>query len=52
MVNLTLRIDQADNTLKEEQLNLSSADKNVLASAVAAKLVDLAGQVPLKGANQ
>jgi hypothetical protein len=52
MVNLTLRIDQADNTLKEEQLNLSSADKNALASAVAAKLVDLAGQVPLKGANQ
>jgi len=51
MVSLTLRIDQADNTLKEEQLNLSSADKNALASTVAAKLVELAGQVPLKGAN-
>jgi WD40 repeat protein len=52
MVNLTLRIDQSDNTLKEEQLNLSSADKNALASAVAVKLVDLAGQIPLKSANQ
>jgi hypothetical protein len=51
MVNLTLRIDQADNTLKEERLNLNSADKNALASTVAAKLVELARQVPLKGAN-
>jgi WD40 repeat protein len=46
LVNLTLRIDQADTTLKEEQLSLDSADKNVLASAVAAKLVSMAGQIP------
>jgi hypothetical protein len=51
MVNLTLRIDQADNTVKEEKLNLSSEDKGVLASAVAAKLVEMAGQVPLEGAK-
>jgi WD40 repeat protein len=50
-VSLRLRIDQAGKTLKEEKLNLSSADKNALASAVAAKLVDMAGQVPLKGAK-
>jgi hypothetical protein len=52
IVSLTLRIDQGDNTLKEESLNLSSADKNALASTVAAKLVELAGQVPLNGGNQ
>jgi hypothetical protein len=46
LVNLTLRIDQADTTLKEEQLSLDSADKNALASAVAAKLVSMAGQIP------
>jgi len=51
MVSLTLRIDQADNTLKEEKLNLSSDDKNTLAGAIAAKFVDMAGQVPLKGTN-
>ena len=51
MVSLRLRIEQAGKIVKEERLNLSSADKNALASTVAAKLVELAGQVPLKGAN-
>jgi hypothetical protein len=50
-VNLRLRIDQSGKTVKEERLNLSSADKNALASAVAVKLVELAAQVSLKGAN-
>ena len=48
-VSLRLRIDQAGKTLREEQLKLGSADKNALASAVATKLIDLAGQIPLKG---
>jgi hypothetical protein len=52
MVALTLRIDQADNTIKEEQLSLSGADKNALAAAIAAKLVAMAGQVPLEGATK
>ena len=52
IVSLRLRIDRGDGTVTEEQLNMSSAEKNALASAVAAKLVDLAGQVPLKGAKQ
>jgi hypothetical protein len=52
MVSLRLRIERAGKTFGEERLNLSSADKNALASAVAAKLVDLAGQIPLKSANQ
>jgi hypothetical protein len=51
MVSLRLRIDQTGKIMKEERLKLSSADKNALASTVAAKLVELAGQVPLKGAN-
>jgi len=52
MVTLTLRIDQADNTIKEDHLSLSITDKNALATAVAAKLVEMAGQVPLNAAKQ
>jgi WD40 repeat protein len=51
LVSLRLRIDQAGKTLQEERLNLGIADTNALANAVAAKLIDLAGQVPLKGAT-
>jgi len=50
-VSLRLRIDQPGKTLGEERLSLSSADKNALASAVAAKLIDMAAQVPLKDAT-
>ena len=49
-VSLRLRIDQAGKTLGEERLNLSIADKNVLASTVATKLIDMAAQVQLKDA--
>jgi WD40 repeat protein len=52
MVTLNLRIDQEDNTIKEDTLTLSSADKSLLASAIAAKLVAMAGQVPLQGVKQ
>ena len=52
LVSLRLRIDQAGKKLREERLNLSSADKNALASAVAAKLVDMAGQIPPESAKQ
>ena len=51
IVHLKLRIKQGDKTIKEIELNLSNADKNILASAVAAKLVEMAGQIPLKSAN-
>jgi WD40 repeat protein len=44
-VSLRLRIEQAGKTVREERLNLSSADKNALASAVAAKLVTMAEEV-------
>jgi hypothetical protein len=52
LVSLRLRIDQAGKKLREERLNLSSADKNALASAVAAKLVDMAGQIPPESAKR
>ncbi len=51
-VSLRLRIEQTGKTVREERLSLSRADKNALASAVAAKLFELAGQVPLEGAKQ
>lgn len=52
MVSLRLRIEQAGKTVREERLNMDSADKAALASAVSAKLVELAGQVPLNSAKQ
>jgi hypothetical protein len=52
MAALTLRIDRADNTIKEDHLSLSIADKKALATAVAAKLAEMAGQVPLNAAKQ
>lgn len=52
MVNLRLRISQEGKTLKEERLSLDTGDKNALASAVSAKLVELASQVPLERAKQ
>jgi hypothetical protein len=44
-VELTLRIDQGDNTLKETPLSMSSADRKAIADKVAAKLVEMAGPV-------
>ena len=52
MVDLRLRIEQAGKMVKEEKLTLSSADKSALAIAVAAKLVAMAGQVPVEGATE
>jgi hypothetical protein len=51
-VELSLRIDQGDNTLKETSLTMSGADKKTLADKVAAKLVEMAGKIPVKGAGQ
>jgi WD40 repeat protein len=50
-VRLRLRIEQAGKTIKEDHLSLSSADKDALAGTLAAKLVAMAGQVPLEGAK-
>jgi len=50
--SLRLRIEQAGKTIREEKLNLSSGDKSALASTVAAKLVAMAGQIPLNAAKQ
>lgn len=49
-VNLELRIDQEDNTLNELPLTLNTADMTVLAGAAAAKLAEMAGEIPLKRA--
>ena len=51
-VSLRIRIDQAGKTLREVRLHLSSGDKNALAKVVAAKLVTLAGEVPLEGVKE
>jgi WD40 repeat protein len=51
-VNLRLRIEQAGKIIKEERLNLASADKNALATAVAAKLVAMSADAPHPPANQ
>lgn len=51
-VSLRLRIEQAGKTVKEERLNLATADKNALATEVAAKLVAMSAEVPHPSANQ
>jgi WD40 repeat protein len=51
-VSLRLRIEQAGKILKEDRLSLTSADTNAIASAAAAKLVELAGQIPAESAKQ
>ena len=51
MVSLRLRIDREGKTLKEERIRLSSADRKALAEAVAAKLVAMAGQIPVESGH-
>lgn len=52
VVSLRLRIDRNGKTIEEDHLNLNSADKGALASAVAARLVELAAKVPAEDAKQ
>jgi hypothetical protein len=51
-VELALRIDRGDNTLKETPLSMSSADKKALSGEVVAKLVEMAGQIPLNSSTE
>jgi hypothetical protein len=51
-ISLRLRIEQAGKTVKEERLSLTSADKNALATEVAAKLVAMASDAPHTTVNQ
>ena len=49
MVTLRLRLEQAGKPVREERLNLSTANKNALAKVVAAQFVSMATQIPLTG---
>ena len=50
-VNLELRIDQGDTTLRKAMLALDGVDRTALAGTVAKRLVELATQVPVKSPN-